>query len=74
MNLVRHNFSTVFETGLSFFDFVVFLVSTLIFLKSDEMCDFFDKRGYPASVVQAGHHRAQQNWLAVSTTDVSEGE
>jgi len=22
--------------------------------------DFFDKRGYPASVVQAGHHRAQQ--------------
>ena len=24
------------------------------------MCDFFDKRGYPASVVQAGHHRAQQ--------------
>ena len=29
-------------------------------LKSEEMCDFFDKRGYPASVVQAGHHRAQQ--------------
>ena len=26
----------------------------------DEMCDFFDKCGYPASVVQAGHHRAQQ--------------
>ena len=24
------------------------------------MCNFFDKRGYPASVVQAGHHRAQQ--------------
>ena len=24
------------------------------------MCDFFDKRGYPASVVRAGHHRAQQ--------------
>ena len=24
------------------------------------MCDFFDKRGYPASVVQAGHDRAQQ--------------
>jgi len=22
-------------------------------LKSEEMCDFFDKRGYPASVVQA---------------------
>ena len=29
-------------------------------LKSEEMCNFFDKRGYPASVVQAGHHRAQQ--------------
>ena len=29
------------------------------FLKSEEMCAFFDKRGYPASVVQAGHHRAQ---------------
>ena len=24
------------------------------------MRHFFDKRGYPASVVQAGHHRAQQ--------------
>jgi len=24
------------------------------------MWDFFDKRGYPASVVQAGHRRAQQ--------------
>ena len=30
-------------------------------LKSEEMCNFFNKRGYPASVVQAGHHRAQQN-------------
>ena len=29
-------------------------------LKSEEMCHFFDKHGYPASVVQAGHHRAQQ--------------
>ena len=27
--------------------------------KSDEMCDFFYKRGYPASVVQADHHLAQ---------------
>ena len=24
------------------------------------MCEVFDKRGYPASVVQAGDHRAQQ--------------
>ena len=29
-------------------------------LKSEEMCAFFDNRGYPASVVQEGHHRAQQ--------------
>ena len=28
--------------------------------KSEEMCNFFNKRGYPASVVQAGNHRAQQ--------------
>ena len=27
---------------------------------SEEMCDFFDKSDYPASVVQAGHRRAQQ--------------
>ena len=24
------------------------------------MCNFFNKRGYPASVVQGSHHRAQQ--------------
>ena len=29
-------------------------------LKSEEMCEFSDKRGYLASVVEAGHHRAQQ--------------
>ena len=28
-------------------------------LKSEKMYAFFDKRGYPASVVQAGHHRAR---------------
>ena len=28
--------------------------------KSEAMCQFFDKRGYPVSVVQAGHHCAQQ--------------
>ena len=28
--------------------------------KSEEMCKFFDKRGYPTSVVEAGHHRSQQ--------------
>jgi len=29
-------------------------------LKLEEMCKFCNKRGYSASVVQAGHHRAQQ--------------
>ena len=28
--------------------------------KSEEMCQFFEKRGYPVSEVKAGHHRAQQ--------------
>ena len=28
--------------------------------KSEEMCQLFEKRGYPVSVVKAGHHRAQQ--------------
>ena len=45
---------------LSFLDFVVFVEMTDFSLKSEEMCDFFDKRGYPASFIQAGHHRAQQ--------------
>ena len=27
---------------------------------STEMCQFFEKRGYPASVIQAAHRRAQQ--------------
>ena len=29
-------------------------------LKSEEICEFFNKRGYPASIVEASHHRAQQ--------------
>ena len=35
------------------------------------MCQFFDKRGYPVSVVQAGHHRAQQidRQSALKTTE-----
>ena len=28
--------------------------------KSEEMCQFFEKRGYPVSVVKVGHHCAQQ--------------
>ena len=30
------------------------------FSSKSEMCQFFEKRGYPVSVVKAGHHRAQQ--------------
>ena len=29
--------------------------------KSKEMCQFFEKRGYPASVIQAAHHRRSTN-------------
>ena len=33
------------------------------------MCEFFDKRSYPASVVQAGHHRTQQiDWQSALKT------
>ena len=28
--------------------------------KSKEMCQFFEKRGHPASVIQKAHHLAQQ--------------
>ena len=28
--------------------------------KSEARCQFFDKRGYPVSVTQAGHHHAKQ--------------
>ena len=38
-----------------------YLVTSLIFLKKSEaMCQFGNKCGYPVSVVQAGHHHAQQ--------------
>ena len=43
-------------------------------LKSEEMCEFFDKRGYPASVVEAGHHRAQQIDRQSALQNVSEGK
>ena len=40
------------------------------------MCDFsVDKRGYPASVVQTGHHHAQQiDRQSALQINVSEGE
>ena len=40
----------------SFSDFVVYVVTTLIFSKHKSV----DKRGHPISVVYAGHHRAEQ--------------
>ena len=55
-----HHMSRIPFLILSFLDFVVFVVMTDFFLKSEEMCDFFNKRNYPVSVVQAGLHRAQQ--------------
>ena len=42
-------------------------------LKSEEMCNFFNKRYYSASVAQAGHHRAQQIDRQ-SALQTSEGE
>ena len=60
IHLHIHHISTITFLILSLLDFVVFVVNSDFSLKSEEMCDFFDKRGYPASVVQAGHHRAQQ--------------
>ena len=39
--------------------------------KSEEMCQFFEKRGYPVPVVKAGHHRAQQFDRQSNTTNVT---
>ena len=33
------------------------------------MCQFFDKHGYPVSIIQAGHYCAQQiDWRSVQQT------
>ena len=46
---------------LNFLDSDVCAVMTLIFLTNIKKCaSFFQKRGYPASVIQTAHHRAQQ--------------
>ena len=55
IHLHIHHTSRIPFLILSFLDFVAFVVRTVIF-----PCNFFDKRGYPASVVQVGHHHAQQ--------------
>ena len=60
IHLHIHHMSRILFLILSFLDFVTFVVKTDFSLKSEEMCEFFNKRGYPASVVEAGHHRTQQ--------------
>ena len=61
IHLRIHHTSRIPYLFHSFSEFVVDVLTTLIFSeKSEAMCQFFDNRGYPASVVQAGHHRAQQ--------------
>ena len=45
---------------LNFLDCDVCVVMTDFSNTSQEMCQFFEKRGYPASVIQTAHHRAQQ--------------
>ena len=83
--LQTHRFSFIFCTHLhihisrilflilSFLDFVVFVVRTDFSLKSEEMCHFFDKRGYPAVCCSIRPSSRPTNWSAVSTTNVSEG-
>ena len=33
------------------------MTALIIFNKTKVMCQFFEKRGYPVSVAQAGHHQ-----------------
>jgi len=48
--------------SLDFLDFGAYVVMTSIFpTDSQEMCHFFKNRGYPDSVVNTAHHRAQQS-------------
>ena len=42
-----HHIATIVFLIRSFLYFVAFVVKTLIFFKSEEICDFFDKRDYP---------------------------
>ena len=67
IHLRIHHMSSFPYLFHSFSDFIVHVVTTLIFSENSEaMCQFFDKRGYAIPVVQAGHHRAQQ-WSTVSS-------
>ena len=55
----------------SFSDFVVNVVTTLIFRKSppEAMSQFFDERGFPISVVQAGHYQQTDRQSAPQTPE-----
>ena len=46
-----------------FLDFVIVPAKTDFSLKTEKMCDFFDKRSYPSYVVQAGYHRARDKMI-----------
>ena len=42
------------------FPILNFLDSDVCALMTQEICQFFEKRGCPGSVIQTAHHRAQQ--------------
>ena len=70
--ILMDHMSRILLLILSFLNFVVSVVRTDFSLKSEEMCDFFDKRDYPSSV-QASHHRAQQiDWQSALQTSQKE--
>ena len=53
--------------------FVLFVVRILTFSQNQRKCTlFFDKRGHPASVVQAGHHRVQLSSASALQTSQNE--
>jgi len=66
-----------FEISFHFFHNLAYQLSCfafiLTFFVSDEMCDFFDKRGYPVSVLQADHHLAPRiDWQSALQTSQKE--
>ena len=69
--------SNTTSRSLNFLDFDVYLCSDDADFsnKSEEVCHFFKKCGYPVSVVDTAQHRTQQiNQSTVSTANVTEGK
>jgi len=61
IHLHIHHMSRIPFLILSFLDFFVFIVTTLIFIQIRGNVQFLQQTWLdPASVVQVGHHRAQQ--------------